>query len=60
VEYKYNPVFKRLGIPDNFIEHGEQTQLYNICGFSTEQIVDTVLAMKNNTKYSLGMLQIKV
>jgi 1-deoxy-D-xylulose-5-phosphate synthase len=56
VEHQYNPVFRRLGIPDNFIEHGEQTQLYSICGFSTEQIVNTVLEMKNNEKYELNIL----
>mgnify|MGYP000849010937 CR=1 FL=1 len=34
----YQAQVKRLGIPDKFIEHGEQSELYEECGFSPEQI----------------------
>ncbi|MCB0429259.1 MAG: 1-deoxy-D-xylulose-5-phosphate synthase [Flavobacteriales bacterium] len=30
---------RRLGIPDAVIEHGEQSQLYKECGFSTDDII---------------------
>ncbi|MBL7918443.1 MAG: 1-deoxy-D-xylulose-5-phosphate synthase [Bacteroidia bacterium] len=33
---------KRLGIPDKFIEHGEQPELYEECGFSPSAIAQTV------------------
>lgn len=31
----------RLGIPDAFIEHGEQTELYAECGYDAKGIVET-------------------
>jgi len=31
----------RLGIPDRFIEHGTQQQLYKECGFDVEGIYET-------------------
>jgi len=37
----YSAQVKRLGIPDEFIEHGEQNELYAECGFSPEQIAKT-------------------
>ncbi len=49
--YKAN--VKRLGIPDEFIEHGEQTELYEECGFSPKQIaaacVDLVSKKETNS-----------
>lgn len=33
---------KRLGMPDQFIEHGEQSELYEECGFSVNHIYTTV------------------
>lgn len=33
----------RLGVPDSFIEHGTQKELYRICEFDTQAIVSTVL-----------------
>ena len=32
----------RLGVPDDFIEHGSQAQLYRECGFDVPGIVDCV------------------
>jgi 1-deoxy-D-xylulose-5-phosphate synthase len=37
----YSAQVKRLGIPDEFIEHGEQNELYIECGFSPEEIAKT-------------------
>jgi 1-deoxy-D-xylulose-5-phosphate synthase len=34
----YSAQVVRLGIPDEFIEHGEQNELYAECGFSQEEI----------------------
>ena len=31
----------RLGIPDNFVEHGTQQELYEICGFDARGIFNT-------------------
>lgn len=33
----------RLGIPDRFIEHGEQAELYEECGFSPSHITEAVI-----------------
>jgi 1-deoxy-D-xylulose-5-phosphate synthase len=38
----YSSKIKRLGIPDKFIEHGTQEELYKICGYDTESILQTV------------------
>lgn len=37
----YNTKVVRLGIPDKFIEHGTQQQLYKECGFDVEGIYQT-------------------
>ncbi len=36
---------KRLGIPDQVIEHGEQLELHRLCGFDPEGIIKTVMGM---------------
>jgi 1-deoxy-D-xylulose-5-phosphate synthase len=41
----YQAQVKRLGIPDQFIEHGEQRELYAECGFDVAAISNTVLSM---------------
>jgi 1-deoxy-D-xylulose-5-phosphate synthase len=41
----YNAQVKRLGIPDKFIEHGTQQELYHECGFDKEGIKNTVIEM---------------
>lgn len=40
-QYQANVV--RLGIPDKWIEHGEQAELYEECGFSAKQIAKATL-----------------
>lgn len=52
-ENGYSAQVKRLGIPDNFIEHGEPIELYRECGFSADDIykeVKEILIEKSNTK----------
>ncbi|HNO70960.1 MAG TPA: transketolase C-terminal domain-containing protein, partial [Bacteroidia bacterium] len=42
-EHNYNAQIKRLGIPDEVIEHGEQKELYSECGFDTNKIIKTAV-----------------
>ncbi|HCQ30089.1 MAG TPA: 1-deoxy-D-xylulose-5-phosphate synthase [Flavobacteriales bacterium] len=44
-DHGYNAQVKRLGIPDKFIEHGTQQELYHECGYDKEGIKNTVLEM---------------
>jgi 1-deoxy-D-xylulose-5-phosphate synthase len=46
----YFAELKRLGIPDNFVGHGTQAELYKLCGFDTQGIVEAVTTLvKFNT-----------
>jgi 1-deoxy-D-xylulose-5-phosphate synthase len=49
-QYKADVI--RLGIPDEFIEHGEQPELWSICGYDTAAIMDAVrkVAVSRTTK----------
>ncbi|MGM0498429.1 MAG: transketolase C-terminal domain-containing protein, partial [Bacteroidota bacterium] len=38
----YTTLVKRVGVPDKFIEHGNQEELQKECGFDTDGIVRTV------------------
>jgi 1-deoxy-D-xylulose-5-phosphate synthase len=49
----YSARIKRLGIPDKFIEHGEQKELWQECGFDTNAIVETVKEMVAKKNQSL-------
>ena len=37
-DHGYSAKVTRLGIPDRFVEHGSQQQLYKECGFDTDSI----------------------
>ncbi len=50
----YTPQVKRLGIPDEIIEHGTQEQLQHQCGFDKDGIVKTALEMVNAKKHTLA------
>lgn len=41
----YSAQVKRLGIPDQYIEHGTQQELYAECGFDAISIANTVIQM---------------
>jgi 1-deoxy-D-xylulose-5-phosphate synthase len=41
----YQARIKRLGIPDEIIEHGSQDELYAECGYDSRSIVETAIAM---------------
>ena len=38
----YHAEIKRLGIPDQFIDHGTQAELYDECLFDEKAIVENV------------------
>lgn len=50
-EHGYSPQVKRLGIPDEIIEHGTQDQLQHQCGFDKIGIQNTALEMVTKTKH---------
>ena len=45
VDHGYQAQVKRLGIPDEVIEHGEQIELHRECGFDPEGIADAVRSL---------------
>jgi len=44
-DHGYSIPVKRLGIPDAFIEHGTQDELYTECGFDVNGIIEAVLGL---------------
>ena len=49
-DHEYSAKVTRLGIPDQFIEHGSQDQLYQECNYDAESIYHTALKMLSKTK----------
>lgn len=45
IDNNYSAEIIRLGIPDRFIDHGEQKELYAECGFDKTAIMNTVRQM---------------
>ena len=41
-DHNYKADVIRLGIPDEFIEHGEQPELWALCGYDTAAIIQTI------------------
>ena len=52
-DHNYQAQVKRLGIPDKYIEHGEQQELYVECGFDTESIIQTAIEMVGAKKSTM-------
>ncbi len=44
----YHAKVVRLGIPDQFIEHGTQQALYNECGYGADNIISVVKSLAGN------------
>ncbi len=44
-EHHFFAEVRRMGIPDRVVEHGEQIELHNECGFGPEGIQETVVAL---------------
>jgi len=49
-DHGYQTQVKRLGIPDEIIQHGEQIELHRDCGFDPEGIARTVRNFSNVSK----------
>ncbi len=47
VDQKYQAEVLRLGIPDEYIHHGTQEELWADCGFDTQSIVSTISRIFN-------------
>ena len=45
VDHGYSAKIVRLGIPDHFVEHGTQQQLYHECGYDCESIYQTICSI---------------
>lgn len=43
----YQAQVRRLGIPDQFIEHGTQQELYALCGYDKKGIADSIRQLLN-------------
>ena len=51
-DQKYKTEIVRLGIPDQYIHHGTQKELWSECGFDCKGIVDEVKQMLSLSKHS--------
>lgn len=51
-DHQYQAQVKRLGIPDEFIEHGEQAELWALCNYDANAIINVVkkFAVSRTTK----------
>ena len=45
MEQGYSARVARLGVPDRYVEHGTQAQLYKECGYDAEAIVDKAASL---------------
>jgi 1-deoxy-D-xylulose-5-phosphate synthase len=50
----YNAHVKRLGIPDEFIEHGTQVELYKECGFYEEHVIEAAQQLTGIKKRAIA------
>jgi 1-deoxy-D-xylulose-5-phosphate synthase len=46
----YSASLKRLGIPDKFIEHGSQAELYRVCGYDAQAITEESIKLCEKSK----------
>jgi 1-deoxy-D-xylulose-5-phosphate synthase len=53
-DHNYYSEIRRLGIPDNVIEHGEQIELHRESGFDPEGIERAVMEMLESVPKSLS------
>lgn len=51
-DHNHQISLKRLGIPDEFIEHGTQTDLHRLCGYDIEGIVNTAKSLVKKKVFS--------
>ena len=53
-DHNYSAQVKRLGIPDEIIEHGEQPELYAECGYDDKAIAAAVRELIGSKKNALS------
>ncbi|MFP4041289.1 MAG: transketolase C-terminal domain-containing protein [Bacteroidales bacterium] len=51
-ENGYQVQVKRMGIPDRFIEHGSQPELYQECGYDVQGIIKTIKSVAKPKVFS--------
>ena len=44
-DHGYTPFVKRIGVPDQFIEHGSIPELYKLCGMDADSIAGVIRQM---------------
>jgi 1-deoxy-D-xylulose-5-phosphate synthase len=54
VDQGYTAKVQRLGIPDKFIHHGTQQELYKDAGFDTDSIIKTSIQMLPELQIEMG------
>ena len=57
VDNGYRAQVKRLGLPDQYVEHGTQQELYAENGYDTHGIVETAVAMMEQKNNRLTAIQ---
>ena len=50
-DHDRHPRVKRLGLPDEFVEHGKPQELYHIVGIDKEGIKDAVKALTSHSSH---------
>jgi len=53
-DHDYSAQVKRLGIPDHFIEHGTQIELYKECGFFEEHVIEAAKQLTGIKKRAIA------
>ena len=48
LQHNYKVTFKRMGIPDKFVEQGNIEELHHECGIDTDKIKETILQLIRN------------
>ncbi len=48
-DHGYHPNVVRLGLPDNFVEHGTVSELQHIVGIDKESIKEVIVNLKSQT-----------
>lgn len=51
-QHNYNHELKMLGMPDRYIEHGEQPELYHECGYDVDSIQKNIRAFVSESAYA--------
>jgi 1-deoxy-D-xylulose-5-phosphate synthase len=52
IDNGYSSKITRLGIPDDYIEHGSQSELHKECSYDKDSIIETVKKMVGDTQQS--------